>query len=78
MLEVWKEYEGIELNCKVWLQEAEIRLSVMGAPSTDMTALNEQIIDAKTARHDADGHKHAFKKLDQVWASEMANSDTIL
>lgn len=49
----------------------------MGAPSTDMTALNEQIIDAKTARHDADGHKHAFKKLDQVWASEMANSDTI-
>ena len=38
----------------------------MGAPSTDMTTLNEQIIDAKTARHDADGHKHSFKKLDQV------------
>jgi chromosome segregation ATPase len=34
--------------------------------STDLATLNEQIIDAKTARHDADGHKNAFKRLDQT------------
>ena len=31
-----------------------------------MATLNEQIIDAKTARHDADGHKNSFKRLDQT------------
>lgn len=47
-------------------QDAEVRLQRIGPPSTELRILNEQILEAKTARQDAEGHKHYFKKLDQV------------
>merc|ERR1711990_441196 len=35
-LECWKEFEGIELHCKTWHQDAEVRLQRIGQPATEL------------------------------------------
>ena len=54
---MWKEFEGIELHCKTWHQDAECRLQRIGQPTTELKMLDEQLLEARTARQDADGHK---------------------